>query len=519
SIVQDPKRSYEIALKLADLQNKEKELEVSKLKLDLENAVLQNKNTINITIAPKKLIIESFNLYYKDSSVLADANMAFEGKMNAYLKLDNLSLGDISDALQLESPVQGITWANISLQGTAEEPKLKADISAQNLGYMKFKSDEAKLDLSYLNKRLDLNLNITENGRDILLANGKANVDLNFKKIGENIKNTTFNIAIKSSGFELSPIAALSKEIKKIDGNLVADLRASGNVKSLQVNGKVNLQQVSLRVASLRNELKIPTALLEMQGQKGFLRNLEIQTDGGKGTFVGDFDFSELSCHLRGKMNNLLIEPKAVSARLDGNVDVKGSEGKVDIKGKVKVQRARITIPEEPEKKVDEIKFVDEEKPEEFVIEETKETDFFKENVAIDLSVRVPRNAWVRGKGANVEIQGDVEVGKKCDNPLIVTGRVSTIRGTYKIFGKLFKIQEGTLNFSGTPEINPFLDLKALYQVSNVNVIVNISGRVKQPELKLTSEPPMPETDIISYLLFGTPSSQIGAGQRRSVQD
>ena len=52
-----------------------------------------------------------------------------------------------------------------------------------------------------------------------------------------------------------------------------------------------------------------------------------------------------------------------------------------------------------------------------------------------------------------------------------------------------------------------------------MNVIVNISGSVKQPELKLTSEPPMRETDIISYLLFGTPSSQIGAGQRRSVQD
>jgi translocation and assembly module TamB len=293
----------------------------------------------------------------------------------------------------------------------------------------------------------------------------------------------------------------------------------SGNLKSPELKGQAKLQEASLKIQSLKNELKIANALIDMQGQKGFLRNLEIQTDGGKGTFVGDFDFSELSCNLRGKMNNLLIEPKAVSARLDGNVGVKGSEGKIDINGKVKVERARITIPEEPEKKVGEIKFVDEEKPEEFVIEETKETDFFKENVAMDLSVRVPRNAWVRGKGANVEIQGDVEVGKKYDNPLIVTGKVSTVRGTYKIFGKLFKIQEGTLNFSGTPEINPFLDLKALYQVSNVNVIVNISGSVKQPELKLTSEPPMRETDIISYLLFGTPSSQIGAGQRRSVQD
>ncbi|MBI2486965.1 MAG: translocation/assembly module TamB domain-containing protein [Deltaproteobacteria bacterium] len=367
SIVEDSKRSYEIELKLADLQSKEKDLEVSKLKLNLENTVLENKDSINIIIAPKKLSVESFNIYYRNSSAIANADLNFDGNLDADLKINNLNLGDISKVLQLEPPVQGVTSANISLQGTVDDPRIKADINAQNLGYMKFESNKAKLDLSYLNKRLDLNLNITENGREILLANGKANVDLNLKKIGENVKNANLDIAVKSSGFELSPIAALSKEIQKIDGELIIDLRMSGNLKSPELKGQAKLQEASLKIQSLRNELKITNALIDVQGQKGFLRNLEIQTNGGKGTFVGDFDFSELAYNLSGKMNNLLIEPKAVSARLDGNVNVKGSGGKIDISGKAKVERARITIPEEPEKKVDEIKFVDEEKPEEFV--------------------------------------------------------------------------------------------------------------------------------------------------------
>jgi translocation and assembly module TamB len=517
SIIEDSNRSYEIALKLADLQNKEKDLEVTKLKLDLENTVLQNKNSINITIAPKKLIIESFNLYYKDSSVLADANMDFDGKMSADLRLSNLNLRDISNALQLEPPIEGITWANISLQGTVEDPRIKAAINAQNLGYIKFASDKAVLDFSYMNKRLDLNLNASENGREILLAKGTADVDLNLKKIGENIKSANLDLVVKSSGFELSPIAAFTKEIEKIQGKLIIDLRMSGNLKNPELRGQAKLQEAFLKIQSLRNELKIANALIDIQGQKGFLRTLEIQTDGGNGTFVGDFNFTDLSYNLNGKMNGLQVEPKAVSATLDGNVDVKGSGGKIDISGNLKVKRARITIPEKPEKKVDEIKFVDEEKPEEFVIEDTKENDFFKDNVAMNLSVTISRNAWVRGKGANVEIQGDVEVKKKYGNPQIVTGTVSTVRGTYQIFGKLFKIEEGRVSFPGTTEIDPFLDITALYRVSNVDIFVNLGGRVSEPKIQLSSNPAMEETDIISYLVFGSSSDKLGTGERSSL--
>jgi translocation and assembly module TamB len=135
----------------------------------------------------------------------------------------------------------------------------------------------------------------------------------------------------------------------------------------------------------------------------------------------------------------------------------------------------------------------------------------------MNLSVTISRNAWVRGKGANVEIQGDVEVKKKYGNPQIVTGTVSTVRGTYQIFGKLFKIEEGRVSFPGTTEIDPFLDITALYRVSNVDIFVNLGGRVSEPKIQLSSNPAMEETDIISYLVFGSSSDKLGTGERSSL--
>jgi autotransporter translocation and assembly factor TamB len=281
---------------------------------------------------------------------------------------------------------------------------------------MEFKSDRTTLNLSYLNKKLNLDLNATEDARQILRASGRANVDLNFKKAGENLKDATFNFTIRSAGIDLSPLAGLNKEIKEIHGKVVIDLRASGYIKSPKINGQVKLQDVSLKTQSLRGEIKVPTGLIELQGERGFLRTLEIQTDGGSGTLRGDFDLKKLSYNLSGKMDNFQINLKEIEAKLDGDIGVKGGEGKNYVSGNIKITR------------VDQRK---EKKPEQFVITEVKQADYFRDNIGMDLNVSIPGNAWVKGKGANIEVKGDLGIIKKYGGPIIVTGIVNTVRGTY----------------------------------------------------------------------------------------
>jgi len=520
SILENAERSYEVELKLADLKSEERNLAIQKIKLNLKDKVVENKETINLISSPKRLIVRSFNLYYGGNSISGDANIDFDGAINADLELSRINFSDISQVLEFENPLQGIASGKINLQGTLENPRIEAGLNALNLQFREFKSDSTNLNLSYLKRSLSINLGITENSREILSASGRANVDLNFKKIEENLKEATFDFTLESSGVDLSPIAKLNEEIKDIHGIAVIDLRASGSIKNPNANGQIRFQDVSLRIHSLGNEIKVTNGLIEMQGQKGLIRNLEIETDGGRGNLEGNIDLSKLSYNIRGKMDNLQIQPRGITARLYGNIEIKGSNGKTNITGNVKVRRGRIKIPDLPTKGIiEEIKFVDkEEEEEEFTIETTKETDYFKDNVAMGLKVSIPSNTWVRGRGANIEIKGKVGVNKKYGEPIIITGNIDTVRGTYDFLGKLFKIEEGTVSFAGTQEINPFLDLKALYRVSDVDVFVNIRGTAKQPNIKLSSDPPMEETDIFSYLLFGTSSDKLGARERFSLQ-
>ncbi|MEQ9617864.1 MAG: translocation/assembly module TamB domain-containing protein [Deltaproteobacteria bacterium] len=516
-IVENDQLNYEINTTLKNLGGREKNIEISRIKLDLEDTELKNKDTIFITVAPEKLIIDSFNLYYGDSSALADARIFYDGSLDADLKLNNLNLDDITKPFQVKTSVEGNISATVNLKGTMEAPQLNANITTRDLVYGGFDNDTVTFDLTYLNQNLNFKLLITDDTATVMQATGNSNIDLNFKKLNENIDKASISLTVNSAGVDLSPLASISEEIEKSEGTLLVDVKVTGSIKNPAATGQISLKDAVFKIQSLGNQFKVADALVELQGQKGILRQLEIQSGKGKGTFEGQIDVSDMSYNLTGNMENFLIKPERISANLDGDINVEGEGSKIKASGKITVAKSRITIPDQEEKQLEEIKFADE-REEEFVVKSGNDTDFFQENFALDLQVKMTRNNWVRGRGANIELKGDLDVGKEFGRPVRISGIISTVRGTYETLGKLFRIERGRVSFSGSENINPNLDIRAVYRVSNVQIYVNISGTADSPQIKLTSNPPMTQTDIVSYVVFGAPSDQIGSGDRASIQ-
>src|SRR3990172_7861830 len=230
-IVQDARRNYEINLKLADLTSEEKNLEIEKIRLNFKDNVIENKDTINVKLLPNQLIVKSLNLYHKDNFILGNADVVFDGNMNASLELKKVSLNDISEILELKPSLEGITTGNIALQGTLEKPIIKSDIDAKDLGFKEFKWDNSNLILSYSNKNLGLTFIASDNARAILSASGGANVDLNFKKIDENIEKAVFDLTINSDGFDLNSLANLNNEAKELKGVVSVNISLKGTVQ------------------------------------------------------------------------------------------------------------------------------------------------------------------------------------------------------------------------------------------------------------------------------------------------
>ena len=110
-------------------------------------------------------------------------------------------------------------------------------------------------------------------------------------------------------------------------------------------------------------------------------------------------------------------------------------------------------------------------------------------------------------------------------------GTLEAVRGTYALkIGPVtrdFTVSQGTVRYFGTPDLNAELDITAQHVVRTVRtneeipVVARITGTLYAPKLALESpvRPPIPETDLASYLIFGAPASDaIAAGQQTALQ-
>jgi translocation and assembly module TamB len=81
-------------------------------------------------------------------------------------------------------------------------------------------------------------------------------------------------------------------------------------------------------------------------------------------------------------------------------------------------------------------------------------------------------------------------------------GTLNVSKGTYSAYGHKLAIEKGELLFNG-PLGNPALDILAMQRGQEVEVGVAVSGTVLSPRLTLVSEPSVPDTEKLSWLVLG----------------
>ena len=139
---------------------------------------------------------------------------------------------------------------------------------------------------------------------------------------------------------------------------------------------------------------------------------------------------------------------------------------------------------------------------------------------SVDLRVVLssPGNFWLRGRGLDVEMAGDLRLAWSGAVPVVV-GDLEAQQGTLKFLGRIFTIERGRVTFVGDPESDPALDLKLTTRLQGVTYAVELSGPAARPTLALTSSPEMGEGDIVSNLLFGKPLNDLDGGQQNLLRD
>jgi translocation and assembly module TamB len=86
------------------------------------------------------------------------------------------------------------------------------------------------------------------------------------------------------------------------------------------------------------------------------------------------------------------------------------------------------------------------------------------------------------------------------------------VDGRYEAYGQKLAISRGRLLFDSSPLDDPGLDIEARRKVESMEVGLNVRGTLRAPRLTFFSDPAMPQTQIVSYLLVGKPIDTMQSG-------
>jgi autotransporter translocation and assembly factor TamB len=107
-----------------------------------------------------------------------------------------------------------------------------------------------------------------------------------------------------------------------------------------------------------------------------------------------------------------------------------------------------------------------------------------------------------------VAFRPDVTIWKEPFKTTVLLGIVLIDEGTIDVEDKHFVVEPSEIYFAGAYPPNPYLDLHILYELDFNRFNIYVSHTLTDPVFLFSSEPPMSQNDIMSYILFGTPADE-----------
>ncbi len=221
-------------------------------------------------------------------------------------------------------------------------------------------------------------------------------------------------------------------------------------------------------------------SLLDTLTAKGFY---SLKTKKGKFRIVGD------KAHYSGPEGKITA---------DANIQIDISPQEIGAQGELFVRDALITYSPPKEYVVEDEDIV--------IIQDIKEPSNTKRRV----NIRIYSKKALKYETAEVSADfiPDITLWKESGKPFGILGIVKIPNGEITTADKRFLIQPSEIYFVGASPVNPYLDLHILYELDFYRFNIYVSHTLAKPLFLFSSEPPMSQNDIMSYILFGVPAGE-----------
>jgi autotransporter translocation and assembly factor TamB len=455
----------------------------------------------------------SFPLVWRNLGTNAAA-IPSSGKVFATIQSENLDLKKLFSDLGIKAGTSGMLNARLDADGTIGDLNARLDVQMRDLRndrWPKMEPATFVLNAQAVHDRLTVLGKLQQAQIQPLELN--ANMPFEIPKIaraGKLPDETPITAKARLPRSSVNFIRQFVPALEQLDGELGLDVDISGTIGKPVFSG---IGDVTVNVARFTNAT-LP-ALTNFSARLSFAQNaLSLERfggdlAGGPFTMSGRVTFPKLTeptLDLQLKANSVLVARNdTLTARADADVRVTGPFATATVTGNVAMTNSHIL------KNIDLIPIGLPGRPAPEPPSERPEISFPDPPLRdwkFDVAIKTKDPVLIRGNLATGGAIADIKLtGTGLRPELEGTVRLENVEATLP-FSRL-EVSQGFLYFDPSDSMNPRIELHGSSVIRDYTVRVYVYGTVLAPEAIFTSEPPLPQEEIISLIATGATREEL----------
>jgi autotransporter translocation and assembly factor TamB len=421
----------------------------------------------------------------------------------------------------------GVVDADATIRGTRETPIVTGTVTITNGRVERVSYEKLAGKVDYTNRTFTIDMRLDQAPGIWIAAKGTVPLAL-FKT---DLPAAPINVAITSSGVNLGLVEGVTDLVRNVSGSIQINMTAIGTSADPHFDGSVQISNAAFLVTGTGARYKNIRASLMFAQDRVTVESLHVEDNnshalevsGGLGTHelrVGDVEIDARAQRFEVLRNQL------GRMEVDATLQIRGRFERPRVNGDVTIRSGELRVDEILDRALFQL----------YATEQTATTEVDAvaalnpwERLGLDIALHVPETLRLTGTDVqvspgtpiglgdiNLRVAGDLYLYKDPQQPLYVTGSFDSVSGTYAFQGRRFEVDPASsINFRG--DLNPEVYVTVRRLISGVETRVSIFGPLREPELRLASNPPLDQSDILSLIVFNTQANQLSALQQQDL--
>ena len=516
---------------------------VDSLAVLLPGSVWFLEEPVQLTIGDSALALDTLSLKSAAEAgrLVISGEVARHGRADARVHLEAFPLTGVYALLQHDTlGVAGAVTATVALSGTRASPIYSGSFALSDAAFGAFRAPFMDGTVGYRDRGLDGEVHLWRAGQQILNVTAHLPLDLALTDVAQRQLPDTLSVQARADSVDLTLLEAVTPLLRQVRGVFDADLGIGGTWDAPRLRGGLEISGAGATIPALNVRYDDIGGRLVLRGDTIRVEALTARSEKGRAEVTGYLRLDRLTKPVL-DLSIAATEFKALDLKgyltvsASGQLALAGPVFGATLTGRGTVTSGVLHFADLVNKRV-----VNLDEP---WVQDLIDTSLIRtqrlgpefESVFLDsmriegLQLTMGSDVWLRSTEANIQLTGAVTVNKVRDNYLL-RGTLQAPRGTYRLVvgpvSREFVVNQGTVRYFGTPDLDAELDIEARHVVhpvpsgtprpndNDITVIAHIRGTLLVPRLTLEAErQELSQSEIISYLMFGRPSFELAGGQ------